>query len=157
MTRDRSTEPARWIVRSWQWTFRLVLAFGTLLAISYGASRFLSRPPYAPIIDELPISARLVRHERIRHGVDYCHLFEFSCSDAALRERLVSRWQLRDLARSNEKAPTSFAENDHPDWWMPDTPATTRRFGRSDDDSESYVSVWEQSETRRLYVEVGRW
>lgn len=156
MMRDRSTEPSKSNVRSRQWMFRLVLAFGMLFAIGYPVNRFLPRPPYAQIVDELPISARLVRHELIRHGVDYCHVFEFYCSNAALREKLVSRWQLRDLTRGKE-APVSFVANDHPDWWAPDTPATTGKFGRRDDNSESYVSIWEQPETGRLYVEVGSW
>ncbi|GAB6184554.1 hypothetical protein [Thermopirellula anaerolimosa] len=153
---DGSTEPSKLNITSRRWTLRWVIAFGVVLAMAYGAIRFLRRPPYAVIVDELPISARLVRHEQIRHGLDYCHLFEFSCSDAALREKLVSRWQLRDLTRSDEEPLLSVAY-DHPDWWMPDTPPATRKFGRRDDNTESYVSVWEHSKTGRLYVEVGRW
>lgn len=156
MTRDGNTEQPRWNVRSRQWTFRLVLAFSMVLAITYGVRHFVPRPPYALIVDELPISARLVRHELIWHGFDYCHLFEFACSDAALREKLVSRWQLRDLTRGDED-PVSFMEYDHPDWWTPDMRATTGKFGWHNDKTERYLSVWEQPETGRLYVEYGRW
>jgi hypothetical protein len=157
MTRDGNTEQSRWNVRSQQWTFRLVLAFGMLFAVAYGVHRFVPRPPYALIVDGLPISARLVRHELIRHGFDDCHLFEFACSDTALREKLVSRWQLRDLTRGNA-APVSFMEFvDHPDWWTPYTRATPGKFGWHDDNTERYVSVWEQPERGRLYVEVGHW
>jgi len=156
VTQDCSTKQSKGNVRSRRSTCRLILAFGMLLAVAYGVIRVLPRPPYVHVVDELPISARLVRHELIRHGVDCCHLFEFSCSDAALRDRLVTRWQLRDLTRSKEP-PVSFVASAHPDWWTPDTPAATHKFGWRDDDSESYVSVWEQSETGRLYVEVGNW
>ena len=156
MTHEGSSGHSRLNVRYRQWTVHVLLAFAVLLAIGYGVVHFLPQPPYAGIVDELPISARLVRHKLIRHGVDYGHVFEFSCADAALRERLVSRWQLRDLTRSKE-TPVSFMASDHLDWWTPDVSPATRRFGRCDDDSESYMSVWEHPETGRLYVEVGRW
>lgn len=135
----------------------ILAALVILLAmVAFGVMRFLSQPPYAQIVDELPESASLVRHELIWHGLDHCHLFVFSCSDTALRDQLVSRWQLRDLTDS-EDSPVSFADNAHPTWWTPDTPSATHKFGRHDDESEGYLSVWEQSETGRLYVEVGRW
>jgi hypothetical protein len=127
-----------------------------LVMVAYGGIRFLSQPPYAQIVDRLPESAKLVRHELIRHGLDHCHVFEFSCSDTALRDQLVARWQLRDLTDSAD-GPVTFLESKHPNWWTPNTPAATHKFGRHDDESEGYLSVWEQSETGRLYVEVGRW
>jgi hypothetical protein len=156
ITPDRKTQPSKSHDGSRQRMFRVVLAFGILLAIGYAANQFLLRPPYAEIVDELPHSARLVRHELIRRGVDHCHVFEFSCSDATLREELVRRWQLRDFTKENEP-PVSFMENHHPDWWAPDTPSTTGKFGRRDDNGESYLSIWEQPEAGRLYVEVGSW
>jgi hypothetical protein len=127
-----------------------------LVTLAYGGILFLLQPPYAQIVDHLPESATLVRHESIRHGLDRCHVFEFSCSDNELRDQLVAKWQLLDLNDSAD-GPVTFLENKHPNWWTPDTPPPTHRFGRHDDESESYLSVWEQSEQGRLYVEVGRW
>lgn len=138
----------------------LALAFVLMIvgsvAILRPAGRPLTQSRHVPIIGELPSSARLVRHEFSRHGFDYVHLFKFACSDATLRDSLVIRWRLRDLTESDE-APTSFMENAHPDWWIPSTPPASHRFGRSDEDSERYWSVWEQSESGLLYIEVGRW
>lgn len=134
----------------------LLLVVACTFLVACLVIRSLAEPPYIQIVDELPISTRLVRHELIRCGIDYCRLYEFSCSDTALRDKLVSKWRLRDLTGSNE-TPMSFMEYDHPDWWTPNVPAATHKFGRRDDDSESYLSLWEQSETGRLYVEVGRW
>jgi hypothetical protein len=133
-----------------------ILAALAMVLLICAAIRFRPQRPYSEIVDKLPQSANLVRHELIWHGFDPCHVFEFSCADAALRDELVSRWQLRDLTDSAD-GPVTFLENTHPTWWTPDVPAAIRRFGRHDDDSESYLSVWEHSDTGRLYVEVGRW
>jgi hypothetical protein len=127
----------------------------TLMAVvvASGVIYFLPRPPYVGIVDELPVSARLVRYEVIRHGMDYCLLFEFSCSDTSLRQMLVNKWQLSDRTESKESL--SFVEHDHPGWWTPESPASTRRFGSQDDKREVYLSAWEQPGT--LFVEFGTW
>lgn len=136
--------------------FAVVLLVACVCFVSHSVIRSLTQPPFVQIVDKLPISACLVRHKLIPHGIDYCQLFEFSCSDTALRDALVSKWRLRDLTDGNDEM-FSFVENDHPAWWTPNAPSATRKFGRHDEDSESYMSVWEQSKTGRLYVEVGRW
>jgi hypothetical protein len=48
-------------------------------------------------------------------------------------------------------------EYDPPDWWPSNMSSATRKFGWVDRDSETYLSVWEHSETSRLYVEYGKW
>ncbi|GAB6184549.1 hypothetical protein [Thermopirellula anaerolimosa] len=118
--------------------------------------RYLTEPPYRLLVDELPESARLLRYDLIRHGIDYCHLFEFACSDGALCDILVARWKLDELTGTSEY-PTSFVEFDHPEWWTPTSPTPTRIFARRDEKTEQYLSVWEQAQVNRLYVEYGRW
>jgi hypothetical protein len=141
---------------------RVAIAAGVIavvagvLPFSRALIRSLLRPPYTRVVDELPISARLVRHEFIRHGVDFCDLFEFSCSDVTLRDTLVSKWRLRDLTGTRQD-PVSFVENDHPVWWPSSTSVATHKFGRRDEDAESYISVWDYSETGQLFVELGVW
>lgn len=135
---------------------RWMLAFSVSLVIAYAVFRCVSRPPYAEIIDDLPFSASLLQHNVLRHGVDYCHILEFSCSDAALREKLVDKWNMREFTETDE-TPITFVTSAHPDWWTPDKPAAIHKFGWSDDNNERYVSVWEQPEKQRLYVEFGRW
>ena len=143
-------------LRSWRLPIFAVLSAAVVCLLAGLVIRLLRTPPYAELVDELPASARLDRYESVRHGSDHCHVFEFRCSDSTLLDTLVGRWRLRDLTDSGEE-PVSFMEYEHPDWWTPNAPSAARRFGRSDDKSETYISVWEQRQTGRLYVETGRW
>jgi hypothetical protein len=136
--------------------FGIVLLVAGVLFVSISVLRSLTQPSYIGIVGELPMSARLVEHETVRHGFDYSHLFEFSCSDQALRDTLVRRWTLQDLTGADED-PVSFVINDHPSWWPSSLSSAIRKYGRSDESSEEYWSVWQESETGPLYVEVGRW
>ena len=147
-------------VRRTPWRVLFVLAFFLLLVCAFSVLRlpirFWVQPPHVRIVGELPTSARLVRHQLVRHGLDYCHLFEFACSDTRLRDGLVRKWRLRDLSGSNED-PYSFVVHDSPSWWPSDLTSVSAKFGRVDETTEEYWSVWEETETGRVYVEVGRW
>ncbi len=139
-------------------TFPLLLVLAILLlgVCAFILWRPVFQSPHIRIVGELPSSARLINHELIRAGIDYSHVFEFSCSDTTLRDRLVNKWQLRDLTGS-EEAPTSFVEIRRPSWGPSTVPPEERKFGREDQAREEYWSVWEDSQAGRLYVEVGRW
>jgi len=140
-------------IRRW----RPRLAIACLLAITYVAFCFWPRPSYSYIIDELPSSAKIAHYEFVKQGLlDYSHLFEFSCADASIRKALVAKWELQDSTTSDEEL-ASFVEHDHPDWWTPDQPKATHKYGRIFEETESYISIWEHPDTGRLYVESGRW
>lgn len=151
--------PDAWQVRRRRFRWAAVLAIVVLLACAILVSRGMLQPlgmPYGRLVDSLPASASLVQHKVVRHGLDWCELFEFSCSDTALRDALVRKWKLRNLTKSTEE-PVSFVQKDRPVWWPSNTGSATRKFGRSDEKAEQYLSVWEFSATGRLYVENGQW
>jgi hypothetical protein len=126
------------------------------VALACGYAVFSRQPPYADIVGELPMSAKLTRWEVKQYGMDFSKLFEFQCGDTALREMLVQNWHLSELTAGGD-GPTSFVERDPPAWWRPHKPISARMFCRADNKTETYISIWEFPDTNQLFVEYGRW
>lgn len=116
--------------------------------------------PAAGMLGPIPNSAELLEQRTVVHGFDVTHVFLFSTTDTQLRDALVDKWKLRELT-NDEEGPVSFARNDYPDnypwWWPSEWPSGTRSYGRSCDKEEYYWSLWETANSRRLFVEIGRW
>lgn len=115
--------------------------------------RFETNAPYPlrGIVD----AKSVVRCETRRHGLDVIRVYEL-LDDDSNAARIISRWKMMELDE-NSDGPISFATSKSSDWWMRGVTSTWKRYGASDEVHEEYWSMWKDTESNRIFLEIGQW
>ena len=105
----------------------------------------------------LPQSARLIHYEEHRSGFnDMSYCFVFEVSDDALRNQLVSEWE---LSQTTVATASGALESLSIPWLPPveERRSTMEEYGWRDDREEQYRGIWVDQKRGLIYAESGNW
>jgi hypothetical protein len=152
-THDATNKPSQ--NRIWKWFVAILVTIGlcfTLIYIFVIPSKF----EYA-IGEKLPDTAKVVQADIDLAPFDQIHRFSISFSDDQTRDLLINKWKLN--AGSADMMSSSSVGL--PAWWptaqLSQIEQSGECYGRVDNASEQWWSIWIDRNANLLFLETGSW
>ncbi|MEZ6142221.1 MAG: hypothetical protein R3B84_16810 [Zavarzinella sp.] len=142
-------------IRTWKWLVAILGTIGLCLLLLYF---FLipSKFEYA-IGEKLPSTAKVVQSDIDIAPFDQIHRFSIAFSDDQTRDLLINKWQLQTGSADIMSSSTVGL----PAWWptaqIKQIEQTGECYGRINNATEQWWSVWIDRKTNMLYLETGSW